>query len=119
VALPKPETARVRLPLLAPLVLIAATAPLEGCAAYQALRSCGLHGCPEDAKIDQEVRARLAQHPALGPPNQIYVQTLAGVVYLSGQVATGLQRDTAVEVAGQAAGAHRVVDTIALGYTGR
>jgi osmotically-inducible protein OsmY len=99
--------------------LLALLTVLPGCAAYQAFHSCGLHGCPGDQKIDVEVRTLLAQHPALGPPNQLYVQTLQGVVYLSGEVATGLQRDTAVEVARQAPGVSRVVDTIALSYSGR
>jgi osmotically-inducible protein OsmY len=101
------------------LALVTLGTLLPGCAAYDAYRACGLHGCPADRQVDAAVRALLAQHPALGPPNQIYVQTLQGVVYLSGQVATGLQRDTAVQVAAAAPGARRVVDSIALGYTGR
>ena len=61
----------------------------------------------------------LQQHPVLAAPNQVYVQTLDRVVYLSGQVATDLQRDTAESAARKAAGAQRVVDSIALPYTGR
>jgi len=48
----------------------------------------------------------------------VYVQTLGGVVYLSGQVATPLQRTEAEDVARQAAGVNRVVNTISLGYRG-
>ena len=61
----------------------------------------------------------LTQQPALQPPNQVYVQTLDGVVYLTGQVATDLQRDTAESVAHEASGVSRVMNTIALTYAGR
>jgi osmotically-inducible protein OsmY len=55
----------------------------------------------------------------LEPPNQVYVQTLDGVVYLTGQVATDLQRDTAESAAHEATGVGRVINTIALTYAGR
>ena len=95
------------------------TGSLPGCAAYSAYRKCGSRGCPGDAKITVEVRALLNQHPALGPPNQIYVQTLDRVVYLTGQVATDLQRDAAETIAHEATGVSRIVNTIALTYAGR
>jgi osmotically-inducible protein OsmY len=63
--------------------------------------------------------AALAAHPELGPPNEIYVRTLDRVVYLSGQLATDLQRETAEALARRAAGARRVVDIISLEYNGR
>jgi osmotically-inducible protein OsmY len=40
-------------------------------------------------------------------------------VYLTGQVATDLQRDTAESVAHEATGVSRVINTIALTYAGR
>jgi osmotically-inducible protein OsmY len=46
----------------------------------------------------------------------VYVQTLDGVVYLNGQVATGLQRSDAEELAHQPPGVKRVVDMISLTY---
>jgi len=95
------------------------TAALPGCAAYHAYRKCGSGGCPGDASITAEVRALLDQHPALGPPNQVYVQTLDRVVYLTGQVATDLQREIAASTAREAPGVHEVVNTIALNYSGR
>jgi osmotically-inducible protein OsmY len=61
----------------------------------------------------------LTQQPALQPPNQVYVQTLDSVVYLTGQVATDLQRDSAEAVAHEASGGSRIVNTIALTYGGR
>jgi osmotically-inducible protein OsmY len=92
---------------------------LPGCAAVREYAQCGYQGCPQDVRISSEVRTLLARHPALGPPNQIYVQTLDRVVYLTGQVATDLQRQTADSVAAEAAGVRRVVNTISLEYTGR
>jgi osmotically-inducible protein OsmY len=99
------------------LVVIHAAA-LCGCATYHAYRKCG-HGCPGDASLAAEVRALLDQHPALGPPNQVYVQSLDRVVYLTGQVATDLQRSIADSTARDVPGVRGVVDTIALGYNGR
>jgi len=52
-------------------------------------------------------------------PNLIYVQTLDGVVYLSGEVATDLQRETAASTALGVPGVRRVVDTIGLEFSGR
>ena len=65
------------------------------------------------------MRAAIDQHPELRPPNLIYVRTADGVVYLNGEVATDLQRSTAVAAARAAAGGHAVVDMIALTYSGR
>ena len=106
-----------RLCLLALFIIL--TNALGGCAAYSAYRKCGYQGCPGDAQITVEVRSLLDQHAELGPPNQLYVHTLDRVVYLSGQVATDLQRDTAAAVAHQASGARQVIDIIGLSYTGR
>jgi osmotically-inducible protein OsmY len=100
------------------LVAIQAAA-LCGCATYHTYRKCGFDGCPGDASIAAEVRALLDQHRALGPPNQVYVQSLDRVVYLTGQVATDLQRSIADSTAREAPGVREVVDTIALGYSGR
>jgi osmotically-inducible protein OsmY len=105
------------LPVVASLIILSDT--LSGCAVYSAYRKCGSGGCPGDAKLTAEVRALLNQHPALGPPNQVYVQTLDGVVYLTGQVATDLQRESAEAVTHEAPGVSRVINTIALSYSGR
>jgi osmotically-inducible protein OsmY len=103
--------------VLAFVIILAGTLP--GCAGYSAYRKCGSGGCPGDARITAEVRALLNQHPALRPPNQVYAQTLDGVVYLTGQVATDLQRDTAESATHEATGVSRVINTIALTYAGR
>lgn len=109
------RTVRTALPLL----LAAHGCALGGCAAVREYRECGYHGCPGDANITAQVQALLGQHPALSAPNRVYVQTLDRVVYLSGQVATGLQRLTAESLARGAPGVGRVVDNIALTYEGR
>jgi osmotically-inducible protein OsmY len=92
---------------------------LPGCAVYSAYEKCGARGCPQDAQISAAVRALLDQDGALRAPNLIYVQTLDGVVYLSGEVATDLQRETAASAALAVPGVRRVVDTIGLEYSGR
>jgi osmotically-inducible protein OsmY len=96
----------------------AAAAGAGGCAALDTLYKCG-EGCPGDAQISSAVRARLDQHRELLAPNQVYVSTLDRTVYLSGQVATDLQRDIAESVARTTPGVPRVVDLISLEYTGR
>lgn len=91
---------------------IVLTAPLGGCATTQ----CTTAACAADGTVTANVQALLAQHRDLGPPNQIHVDTRDGVVYLSGQVATDLQRRSAEDVVRQAAGVSKVVNNIALMY---
>lgn len=93
-------------------------AALAGCSAIQVYRQCGYEGCPADRAITAKVLAQLEMQPALGPPNSVRVQTLGGVVYLTGQVTTDYQSQLAESAARQAAGASRVVNTLALPYTG-
>jgi osmotically-inducible protein OsmY len=95
------------------------SALLPGCAVYRAYDKCGLSGCPGDAQITTAVQGLLNQDAAMRAPNLIYVQTLDQVVYLSGQVATDLQREIAESTALQAPGVRRVVDTIGLEFQGR
>jgi BON domain len=98
---------------------LAVLGTLGGCAAYDAWRKCGLDGCPGDAQLRAAVLSLLDQYPALGPPNRVYVTGLDGVLYLSGQVQTDLQRADVEAVAARAAPGHRIVDNIALSYNGR
>lgn len=93
-------------------------AALAGCSAIQVYRDCGYEGCPQDRATTAEVMAEMQKHPALGPPNDIRVQTLGGVVYLTGQVTNDYQRELAESAARESAGASRVVNTLALPYTG-
>jgi hypothetical protein len=95
-----------------------AVVSLGGCAVIETWNKCSA-GCPGDAEVSAQVRARLAEYPELLAPNRVYVSTLDRVVYLSGEVATGLQRDTAETVARETPGVPRVVDMISLEYNGR
>ena len=114
------QTFAVRKPIVhyvGPSLLLCAI--LAGCSAIDVYRQCGYEGCPADRAITAEVVNQLKRHPALGPPNTVRVQTLGGVVYLTGQVATDYQRQLAESAAHQAAGSVRVVNTLSLPYTGR
>jgi len=92
------------------------TGALPACAVY---RKCGFAGCPGDAKITAAVRVLIKQHPAVEPPNLVYVQTLDHVVYLSGQVDTDLERFMVESLALEVAGVTRVVNSINLSFEGR
>jgi osmotically-inducible protein OsmY len=103
--------------LLALILLCTCTLPLPGCLSSSS--QCASEECKNDAKITADVQAKLKEHRELSAPNTVYVQTRGGVVYLTGQVATDLQRQTAVNVAEQVPGVAHVVNSIALTYGGR
>jgi osmotically-inducible protein OsmY len=84
---------------------------LGGCATYG---ECGIGGCAGDAKLSANVRTLFDQHPELGAPNSIRVQTVDHVVYLSGTVSQGLEGREAETVALQAPGVKQVVNSIAV-----
>jgi osmotically-inducible protein OsmY len=84
---------------------------LQGCATY---RQCGLEGCAGDAKITANVQTRIDEHPDLESPNSISVQTLDHVVYLDGQVSTGMESRTAESVALATPEVGRVVNLISV-----
>jgi osmotically-inducible protein OsmY len=84
---------------------------LPGCAVE---RKCEADGCPGDTKITANVQALINQHPDVGPPNVVHVQTVDHVVYLSGEVSQGLMKQTAEDVARQTPGVTRVVNDIAV-----
>ena len=80
---------------------------LSGCAAVG--QSAG-----SDARITAALKARLAQYPELQEPNVLDVQTLHGVVYLRGLMATPFEIGLAGSVAGQVSGVRRVENLIGL-----
>lgn len=86
---------------------------LPGCTSYAAFKECGFAGCKGDADIANTVRQQIAQHPGIGAPDAIQVQTIDHVVYLYGLVDTDLQKSLA-EAAAHAPGVTRVVDSIAV-----
>jgi osmotically-inducible protein OsmY len=87
------------------------TCAAAGCATYE---KCGFEGCPGDAKVTANVQAQLHQHPDLGPPDSITVQTLDHVVYLNGMVGAGLQSQEAESVTLRTPGVTRVENSIAV-----
>ena len=100
---------------LKPLYLVATMLILPGLLPGCTLEGkCGAHGCPGDEKITASVRTTFDQHPDLGPPAAIRVQTLNHVVYLDGLVDSGLERDAAASLASQVLGVARVENNIAV-----
>jgi osmotically-inducible protein OsmY len=91
-----------------PLAIALATAS----AAAVAGGACPSGGCSADTKITTNVQALLDRHPELGPPSSITVKTRAGVVYLYGEVNSGLERETAESLAEGTTGVARIVDSI-------
>lgn len=55
----------------------------SGCAVFE---KCSPENCSTDKQINKDVNDLLAQHRELGPPGTVRVQTINGVVYLTGQV---------------------------------
>jgi hypothetical protein len=86
---------------------------LQGCATYG---KCGLEGCAGDAKVTANVQALIDEHPELGSPNSVDVQTLDHVVYLNGEVSTGMDSRTAESIALAAPDVTRVVNLIAVSH---
>jgi len=91
-----------------PLAIALATAS----AAAVAHGKCESSACSGDATITTKVQTSLDRHPGLGAPGSISVQTRAGVVYLYGEVSTGLERETAESLTEETPGVVRVVDSI-------
>ena len=67
-----------------------------------------------DPRITDEVKARLAKYPELQEPNDLDVQTVHGVVYLRGMMATPFEIALASSVAGEVSGVKRVENLIGL-----
>jgi osmotically-inducible protein OsmY len=91
--------------------LFSLSSSLAGCSSYG---KCASGACGGDAAITINVQSLLDQHPELGAPHSIEVQTIARVVYLNGLVNDGLERGIAESVAVQTPGVLRVVNSIAV-----
>jgi osmotically-inducible protein OsmY len=102
-----------------PACVLVAAGVVSGCAANRAVEGCPNGGCTDDPQLAARVEAQIYRHPELRPPNMIYVRAHDGVVYLSGEVSTELQREIAVASAQQVPGERRVFDDIGIEYTGR
>jgi osmotically-inducible protein OsmY len=64
------------------LVCIIAIA-LNGCAIFP---KCSPENCVSDKQIDADVNQVFREHTEFGPPATVHIQTINGVVYLSGAV---------------------------------
>jgi osmotically-inducible protein OsmY len=108
---------RHRATKLCTLALSCLLVTLSGCAYQQARAKCGAAGCEGDAQITSQVQALFKQHTEFG--TQLYVKTLDRVVYLTGQVNTDLQRDDAESLARGVPGVQKVINNVAVAYSGR
>jgi osmotically-inducible protein OsmY len=95
-------------------VVLAVAGSMSGCATFE---KCGL-GCPGDKQITATVQTLFDQHGALEAPNELHIQTLDGVVYLTGIVNSPREQMLATLVAREAPGVTGVVNSIGL-YPGR
>jgi|HubBroStandDraft_4_1064222.scaffolds.fasta_scaffold728389_2 osmotically-inducible protein OsmY len=56
---------------------------LTGCAIFP---QCSPENCASDKEINGQVKQLFGEHPELGAPAALHIQTINGVVYLSGPV---------------------------------
>ncbi len=73
---------------------------LSGCAVFA---KCSPENCAADAKINADVTALFTEHRELGAPAELHIQTINGVVYLSGTVDTEFEIRHAEALARQVA----------------
>jgi osmotically-inducible protein OsmY len=92
-------------------ILLSLSGALAGCSSYG---KCAGGACAGDAAITMNVQTLLDQHPELGAPHSIEVQTIDRVVYLNGLVNDGLERKIAESVALRTPGVLKVVNSIAV-----
>jgi osmotically-inducible protein OsmY len=83
-------------------------AGLGGCTALQ----CSPENCATDAEIIEDVKALFAEHPEFGPPVGIHVQSINGVVYLTGKVSTDFLRQNADALVRQVPNVKDVVNSL-------
>jgi osmotically-inducible protein OsmY len=89
--------------------VLALAGAVSGCATDQSS-----DGKMTDGKITAAVQEQINQHPDVGAPDSVHVQTRDHVVYLSGFVGTGLMKQTAEDLARKTPGVTRVVNEIGI-----
>ena len=87
-----------------------------GCAAFQ---RCSPENCAIDAKISADEDALFAEHREFGPPAAVHVQTLNGVVYLTGTVDTEFEVRHAEALVRRVANVKDVVNNLNARSNGR
>jgi osmotically-inducible protein OsmY len=75
---------------------------------------CAAGACQGDEAITANVKAALKQHSELNTSGELGVQTRNRVVYLSGSVDTGLEKNIAETTAKAVANVDRVVNAISV-----
>jgi osmotically-inducible protein OsmY len=73
---------------------------MNGCAIFP---KCSPENCASDRQINANVSQLFAEHPELGAPAELHIQTINGVVYLSGAVDTEFEVRHAEALARQVA----------------
>jgi osmotically-inducible protein OsmY len=91
---------------------ISACTSLVALGGLSLLAGCAIDRTKEDDRLTSNVQSMLNEHPEIG--NEVSVQTVNHVVYLSGFVSAGEMRTVAESVANGTPGVSRVVDTIAV-----
>lgn len=78
-----------------------------------AIPVCAIAG-PTDVRITSDIKTSYEESTTLRAPNDLHVQTIHQIVYLTGLVDTGLQRQMAETIARDIPGVVRVVDSVAV-----
>ena len=73
---------------------------LNGCAIFP---KCSPENCASDKQINADVSQLLSEHPEFGAPAVLHIQTINGVVYLSGPVNSDFEVRRAEELVRQVA----------------
>jgi osmotically-inducible protein OsmY len=97
----------------APVFTLFLASALSGCATFH---KCQSDACSNDAKIATDVQTTFQHHAELEAPNRVRVQTMNQVVYLTGRVSEGLQREEAESIAHETPGVTRVVNSITVDH---
>jgi osmotically-inducible protein OsmY len=82
---------------------------LSGCAAFD---KCSPENCKTDTETRKNVSDLVDQHREFGPPGTVRVQTVNGVVYLSGQLDSDFEIRSAEALARQVPGVKDVVNNL-------
>jgi osmotically-inducible protein OsmY len=91
-------------------------ATLAACSTPQ---KCTPTTCTDDQRLNQAVKAALYSDTAMRAPNLVYASTRDGVVYLTGTVATDLQKQSAESHARSVSGVLDVVNSISVDNSAR
>ena len=79
---------------------LSAALSLNGCAVFP---HCSPENCASDRQINANVSQLLSEHPEFGAPAGLHIQTINGVVYMSGPVNSDFEVRRAEELVRQVA----------------